>query len=100
LAEALRHDRLTEPAETEVGTAPIDPAAIDAAAPSEADAPCINAHRLRNDPLQVEAAKPPERQGFKLASARSHAAEKPSPRAKAAAKSLARHGVHREAGAI
>jgi hypothetical protein len=97
LAEALRRDRLTEPAED---AAPIDPAAIDAAAPSEADAPCINAHRLRNDPLQAEATKPPEHKGFKLAAVRAHAAEKPSPRAKAAARSLARHGVHREAGAI
>jgi hypothetical protein len=100
LAEALRHDRLTEPVEPGDGATPIDPAAIDAAAPSEADAPCINAHRLRNDPLQAEAAKPPERQGFKLAAARAHGAEKPAPRAKAAARALARHGIHREAGAI
>jgi hypothetical protein len=101
LAEALRHDRLTEPAEAGEGATPIDPAAIDAAPPSEADAPCINAHRLRGDPLQAEAAKPPERQGFKLATARARGAEKPSPRAKAAAaRAVARHGVHREAGAI
>jgi len=33
---------------------------------SEADAPCINAHRLRNGPAAAEAPKPPERQGFKL----------------------------------
>jgi hypothetical protein len=98
LAEALRHDRLAEAAD---GATPTDPAAIDAAAPSEADAPCINAHRLRNDPLQAEAAKPPERQGFKLAAARAHGAEKPSPRAKAAAaRAVARHGIHREVGAI
>ena len=100
LADALRHDRLTEPAEPAEGAPVMDPAAIDAAPPSEADAPCINTHRLRNDPLQAEAAKPPERPGFKLAAARAHAAEKPAPRGKAAAKSLARRGAHREAGAI
>jgi hypothetical protein len=101
LAQALRHDRLTEPAEAADGAPAIDPAAIDAAAPSEADAPCINAHRLRNiDPLQAEATKPPEHKGFKLAAARTRGAEKPSPHPKTAARSLARHATHREAGAI
>jgi hypothetical protein len=100
LAEALRHDRLTEPAEPAEGTPAMDPAAIDAAPPSEADAPCINVHRLHNDPLLAEAVKPPERPGFKLAAARARGAEKPAPRGKATARSVARHGVHREAGAI
>ncbi len=100
LAAALRHDRLTEPAEAGDGAPAIDPAAIDAAPPSEADAPCINAHRLRNDPLQAEATKTPEHKGFKLAAARTRGLEKPSPHPKTAARSLARHAIHREAGAI
>jgi hypothetical protein len=99
LADALRHDRLAKAAGSEAGAPVTDLAAIGRAAPSEADAPCINIHRLRNDAMQA-ATKPPGHQGFKLAVARARGAEKPPPHPKAAARSLARHAIPREAGAI
>jgi hypothetical protein len=99
LADALRNDRLAKAAGSEDGAPVTDLTAISRAAPSEADAPCINAHRLRNDPMQANAIKPPAQPGFKLA-ARARGAEKPPAHPKAAARSLARHAVRREAGAI
>jgi hypothetical protein len=93
LAEAVRHDRLAEPAANPDGAAVTDLAAVSSAAPSEADLNCINAHRGRGDPMQANATKSPGRPGFKLASA-AHGPEKPPPRPKAAAKSVARHAVH------
>jgi hypothetical protein len=67
LADALRHDRLAKAAGIEDGAPVTDLTAISQAAPSEADAPCINAHRLRDLMLQANAAKLPGHQGFKLA---------------------------------
>ncbi len=93
LAEAVRHERLAKPAGTEDSAPIVDLAAISSAAPSEADANCINAHRGRGDPMQANAAKPAGRPGFKLASA-PRGPEKPPPHPKAAAKSVARHAVH------
>jgi hypothetical protein len=75
LADALRNERLAEPAEPRDGAAIADLTAIGSAAPSEADSPCINAHRLRDLMMQANAAKPPGRQGFKLA-AHPHGAAK------------------------
>jgi hypothetical protein len=67
LADALRHDRLAKAAGIEDGAPITDLTAISQAAPSEADAPCINAHRLRDLMVQANAAKLPGHQGFKLA---------------------------------
>jgi hypothetical protein len=75
LADALRNERLAKPAEPRDGAAIADLTAIGSAAPSEADSPCINAHRLRDLMMQANAAKPPGRQGFKLA-AHPHGAAK------------------------
>jgi hypothetical protein len=100
LAEALRHDRLAEPVENPDGAAVPDLAAVLSAAPSEADANCINAHRGRGDAAQANATKSPGHPGFKLAAA-AHGPEKPPPHPKAAARSVARHAVHaapRDAG--
>ena len=102
LAEAVRHDRRAEPAETGDGAAVTDLAAVLSAAPSEADANCINAHRGRDKTMQANATKPPAHQGFKLAAA-AHGPEKPPPHPKTAARSVARHAVHavpRDAGTI
>jgi hypothetical protein len=106
LAQALRHERLANATSTE-DSAPVtedravtDLAAISRAAPSEADATCINAHRGRDKTLQANAPKPPGHPGFKLAAA-PRGPEKPPPRPKAAARSVARHAVHaapRDAG--
>ncbi len=93
LAEAVRHERLAGPAENPEGTVVTDLTAIASAAPSEADANCINAHRGRGEAVQANAAKPPGRPGFKLASV-THGTEKPAPHPKAAARSVARHAVH------
>ncbi len=108
LAQALRQERLAKATSTE-DSAPVpedgapapDLAAVGHAAPSEADANCINAHRGRDKTLQANAPKPPGHPGFKLAAAAAHGPEKPPPRPKAAARSVARHAVHaapRDAG--
>jgi hypothetical protein len=100
LAEAVRRDRLAEPAENPEGAAVTDLAAVLSAAPSEADANCINTHRGRGETVQANATKPAGRPGFKLAAV-AHGPEKPPPRPKAAARSVARHAVHappRDAG--
>jgi hypothetical protein len=107
LAQALRQERLAKVTGTEDNApvpedgAPVtDLAAIGHAAPSEADANCINAHRVRDKTVQANATKPPGRPGFKLAAA-TRGPEKPPPRPKAAARSVARHAVHaapRDAG--
>jgi hypothetical protein len=88
LADALRHDRLAKAAEIEDGAPVTDLAAISHAAPSEADAPCINPHRHRDDPMQANATNPPAHQSIKSA-ARPREAGKPH--AKTAARSPARH---------
>jgi hypothetical protein len=93
LAEAVRHDRLAKPAENPDQAAVTDLAAVASAAPSEADANCINAHRGRGDAAQANATKSPGHPGFKLASV-THGPEKPAPHPKAAARSVARHAVH------
>ena len=93
LAAALRHDRLAEPAETGDGPAVTDLAAITSAAPSEADLPCINAHRHRDDAIQASASKPPGHQNVKLV-ARARGAEKSPPHPKPAARSVARRAPH------
>ena len=100
LAEAVRHDRLAKPAENPDQAAVTDLAAVASAAPSEADANCINAHRGRGDAAQANATKSPVHPGFKLAGT-THAPEKPAPHPKAAARAVARHAVHatpRDAG--
>ena len=77
-----------------------DLAAVLSAAPSEADANCINAHRGRSEAAQANATKSPGRPGFKLASA-PRGPEKPAPHPKAAARAVARHAAHaapRDAG--
>jgi hypothetical protein len=102
LAEALRNDRLAKTAATGDSAPVPDLAAIGGALPSEADLPCINAHRRRDDAMQAGATKPPGHQSFKLA-ARARDAAKSTPHRKAAARSVARHALHaasREAGAI
>jgi hypothetical protein len=96
LAEALRNDRLAKAAGTGDSAAVTDLAAISRAAPSQADIPCINGHRRRDDTMQANA--PSGHQGFKLAAARAREAGKP--RTKVAARSPARHAIHRDAGAI
>jgi hypothetical protein len=101
LAQALRNDRLAKAAATGDSAPVTDLAAITSAAPSEADLPCINAHRRRDDAIQASATKPPGHQNVKLA-ARARGAEKSPPHPKPAARSLARHVPHaapREAGA-
>jgi hypothetical protein len=100
LAEALRNDRLAKAAGTEDSAAVTDLTAISRAAPSEADLPCINGHRLRDNTMQANAINPSGHQGFKLASARAREAGKTQPHAKGAARSLARHATTRDAGAI
>jgi hypothetical protein len=100
LAEALRNDRLAKAAGTEDSAAVTDLTAISRAAPSEADLPCINGHRLRDNTVQANATNPSGHQGFKLASARARVAGRTQPHAKGAARSLARHATSREAGAI
>jgi hypothetical protein len=100
LADALRHDRLAKAAGIEDGAPVTDLTAISRAAPSDADAPCINPHRLRDDPMQANAANPPAHQSVKSA-ARPREAGKPHP--KTAARSPARHALHattRNAGTI
>jgi hypothetical protein len=102
LAEALRHERLAKATSTEDSAPVTDLAAISHAAPSEADANCINAHRGRDQTLQANATKPPGHPGFKLAAA-TRGPEKSPPHPKAAARSVARHAVHaapRDAGTI
>jgi hypothetical protein len=98
LAAALRNDRLAKAAGTEDGAAVTDLTAISRAAPSEADLPCINGHRLRD--MQANAVNLTGHHGFKLASARTREAGKSSPHAKATARSMARHATARVAGAI
>jgi hypothetical protein len=92
LAEALRNDRLAKAAGTGDGAPVTDLTAIRSAAPSEADTPCINAHRLRDDAVQANASNPPGHPSVKLA-ARARVAGKSPPHAKAAARSLARHAL-------
>jgi hypothetical protein len=100
LAEALRNDRLAKAARTGDSTAVTDLTAISRAAPSEADSPCINGHRLRDEPVQAITPNPPGHQSVKLA-ARAREAKKSPPHAKAAARSLARlHATPRNAGTI
>jgi hypothetical protein len=102
LAEALRNDRLAKTAATGDSAPVPDLAAIGGALPSEADLPCINAHRRRDDAMQASATKPPVHQSFKL-TARARDAAKSTPHRKAAARSVARHVLHaasRDAGAI
>jgi hypothetical protein len=102
LAEALRNDRLAKAAATGDSAPVTDLSAIRGAAPSEADLPCINGHRRRDDAMQAGVPKPPGHQSFKLA-ARARGAEKSLPHPKAAARSVARHVLHaasRDAGAI
>ena len=103
LAEALRKDRLAKAAGTGDSAAVIDLAAISRAAPSEADTPCINGHRRRDDAMQANAANPSGHQGFKLAAARAREVGKSPPHTKIAARSPARHAqhaIHRDAGTI
>jgi hypothetical protein len=103
LAQALRRERLAKAAGTEDGAEVADLAAIGSAAPSEADLPCINPHRHRDDPLQ--ASVQPEHQSFKLASAppehqsvkvtaKTHGPGRSPPHAKTGGRSLARHAGH------
>jgi hypothetical protein len=102
LAEALRNDRLAKAAGTGDSAPVTDLAAISGAAPSEADLPCINGHRRRDDAMQASAPKPPGHQSIKLA-VRARGAEKSPSHPKAAARSVARHTLHaasRDAGAI
>ena len=102
LADALRHDRSAEPA-TGDRAGVIDLAAIRNAAPSQADSPCINGHRRRDDTMQANATNPSGHQGFKLAAARAREVGKSPPHTKVAARSPARHAqhaVHRDAGTI
>jgi hypothetical protein len=93
LAEALRHERLAKATSTEDSASVTDLAAISHAAPSEADATCINAHRGRDQTVQANAPKPPGRPGFKLAAA-PRGPEKSPPHPKSAPRSVARHAVH------
>jgi len=100
LAEALRHERLAKPASTEDGAPVTDLAAIGRAAPSEADANCINAHRVRDKTMEANATEPPGHQNAKPTAA-ARAAGKSAPHPKAAARSLAKHALHaapRDAG--
>ena len=100
LAEALRNDRLAKAAGTGDTTAATDFTAISRAAPSEADTPCINEHRLRYEPMQANATNPPGQQNVKLAG-RAREAKKSPPHGKASARSLARlHAPPRNAGTI
>jgi hypothetical protein len=76
LAAALHNQRLVEPAEPGNSAAVADVAAIGSAPPSEADALCINVHRLR-DEMQARAAKLAGHPVLKLA-ARARGTGKPS----------------------
>jgi hypothetical protein len=99
LAEALRNDRLAKAAGTGDSAPVTDLTALRGAAPSEADTPCINPHRLRTDTMQANASNPPVHPSLKSA-ARARVAGKSPPHAKVAARSPARHAIPRIAGTI
>ena len=101
LAEALRHDRLTEPAETESRRR--------AHRPRPPSMPRLRAKPMLRASMRIACAttrcrrRPPSRPSVRASSwpppdptRRKSLRRAPRPRAK----SLARHGVHREAGAI
>jgi hypothetical protein len=103
LAEALRNERLAKAAGTGDGAPATDLAAIRSTAPSEADTPCINPHRLRDTLVQANASNPPAQHPSLKLAARARVAGKSPPHGKAAARALARHELHptpRTAGTI